>query len=71
VVNRVIQYLYGMRSRAIYYGGDKEGINSRGRNKGIRDKGRDNGKDSRGEVQSFICVSDASFINNFIDRKSL
>jgi len=28
-----------MRSRAIYYGGDKEGINGRGRDKGIRDKG--------------------------------
>jgi len=35
-----------MRSRAICYRGDKEGINSRGRDKGIYDKGQDNGRDS-------------------------
>jgi len=28
-----------MRSRVIYYGGDKEGMNGRGRDKGISDKG--------------------------------
>ena len=37
--DKVIQYLYSTRSRAIYYRGDKEGINSRGRDKGICDKG--------------------------------
>jgi hypothetical protein len=39
VADRVIQYLYSMRSRAIYYREDKEGINSRGRDKGIYNKG--------------------------------
>src|ERR1700733_11363882 len=67
--DRVIQYLYSTRSRAIYYGGDKEGTNGRGRDKGIRDKGRDDG-DGRGEAQSFICASDASFADNSVDRKS-
>jgi hypothetical protein len=51
-----------MRSKVIYYKGDKEGING---------KGRDKGKDSKSEVQLFIYISDASFINNFINRKSL
>jgi hypothetical protein len=60
-----------MRSRVIYYRGDKEGINSRGRDKGIYNKGRDNRKNNRGEVQSFIYTSNALFINNFINRKSL
>jgi hypothetical protein len=60
-----------MRSRAIYYKRDKEGINSKGRDKGIYNKGQDNRKDNRGEVQSFIYTSDALFINNFIDKKSL
>ena len=60
-----------MRSRAIYYRGDKEGINSRGRDKGIRDKGRDNSRDSRSKAQSFICASDALFIDNSVNRKSL
>jgi len=71
VVDRVIQYLYGTRSRAIYYREDKEGINGRGRDKGIRDKGRDNGRDGRGKTQSFICASDALFADNSVDRKSL
>ena len=35
------------------------------------DKGRDDGRDGRGEAQSFICASDALFINNTINRKSL
>jgi len=39
-----------MRSRVIYYRGDKEGINSIGRDKGIRDKGRDDGRDGRGKA---------------------
>jgi hypothetical protein len=39
-----------MRSRAIYYRGDKEGINSKERDKGIYNKGQDNRRDSRGEV---------------------
>ena len=68
--DRVIQYLYSTRSRAIYYGGDKEGTNGRGRDKGIRDKGRDDGRDGRSEAQSFICASDASFADNSVDRKS-
>jgi hypothetical protein len=59
-----------MRSRVIYYRGDKEGTNSRGRDKGIRDRGRDNGRDGRGEAQLFIYTSDASFADNSIDRKS-
>ena len=59
-----------MRSRVIYYGGDKEEINGRGRDKGIRNKGRDDG-DSRGEAQLFIYASDALFADNFINRKSL
>jgi hypothetical protein len=50
VVDRVIQYLYSIRYRAIYYRGDKEGINSRGRNKGIYNKGQDDGRDGRGKV---------------------
>jgi hypothetical protein len=39
MADRVIQYLYSMRSKAIYYRGDKEEINSRGRDKGIYNKG--------------------------------
>ena len=58
-----------MRSRAIYYRGDKEGINGRGRDKGIYDKGRDNG-DGRGKAQSFICASDVLFTENSVNRKS-
>ena len=60
-----------MRSRAIYYGGDKEGINGKGRDKGISDKGRDDGRDGRGKAQSFIYASDALFADNSDDRKSL
>jgi hypothetical protein len=60
-----------MRSRVIYYRRDKEGINDRGRDKGIRDKGRDDGRDGRGKAQLFICASDALFIDNSINRKSL
>jgi hypothetical protein len=60
-----------MRSRVIYYRGDKEGINSKKRDKGIYNKGWDNGKDSRGEVQLFIYTSNASFTDNSINRKSL
>ena len=59
-----------MRSRAIYYRGDKEGINGRGRDKGICNKGQDN-RDGRGKAQSFIYTSDASFIDNSVNRKSL
>jgi hypothetical protein len=60
-----------MRSRAIYYGGDKEGINSRGRDKGIRDKGRDNERDGRSKAQSFIYTNNASLVDNSVNRKSL
>jgi hypothetical protein len=56
-----------MRGRAIYYRGDKEGINGRGRD--IRDKGRDDGG-GRGEAQSFIYASDVLFTDNSINRKS-
>jgi hypothetical protein len=57
---RVIQYLYGTRSRAICYR-DNDGTNDR------RDDGGDN---RRKEAQSFICASDASFADNTVDRKS-
>ena len=60
-----------MRSRAIYYGGDKEGMNSRGRDKGIYNKGQDNRRDSRSKAQSFIYTSNALFADNSVDRKSL
>jgi hypothetical protein len=50
VADSVIQYLYSIKSRAIYYRKDKEGINSKGRDKGIYNKGRDNRKDSKGKV---------------------
>jgi len=59
-----------MRSRAICYRGDEEGINGRRRDKGIRDKGQNDGRDGRGEAQSFICASDALFTDNSINRKS-
>jgi hypothetical protein len=59
-----------MRSRVIYYGGDKEGINGKGRDKGISDKGRDNG-DGRSKAQSFIYASDVLLADNSVDRKSL
>ena len=71
MVDRVIQYLYSIRSRVIYYRGDKEGINSRGRDKGIRDKGRDNRRDGRGKAQLFIYTSDILFIDNSVNRRSL
>ena len=71
MANRVIQYLYGIRSRAIYYRGDKEGMNGRGRDKGIHNKGWDNRRDSRSKMQSFICASNASFTDNFVNKKSL
>ena len=60
-----------MRSRAIYYGGDKEGMNSRGKDKGIRDKGQDDRRDSRSKVQLFIYASNALFADNSVNRKSL
>jgi hypothetical protein len=60
-----------MRSRAIYYRGDKEGTNSRGRDKGIYDKGQNNRKDNKSKVQSFIYTSNASFMDNSVNRKSL
>jgi hypothetical protein len=59
-----------MRSRAIYYRGNKEGINSRWRDKGIYNKGQDNRKNGKSEAQSFIYISDVSFTDNFINRKS-
>ena len=71
MVDRVIQYLYSIRSRAIYYRGDKEGINGRGRDKGTRDKGRDDRRDGRGKAQLFICASDVLFADNTVNRKSL
>ena len=59
-----------MRSKAIYYRGGKEGINSRGRDKEIYNKGWDN-RDGRGKAQLFICASNALFADNSINRKSL
>ena len=60
-----------MRSRAIYYRGDKEGMNGKGRDKGISNKGQDDGRDGRGKAQLFICTSNALFIDNSVNRKSL
>ena len=71
MADRVIQYLYSIRSRAIYYRGDKEGTNSKKRDKGINNKGQDNRKDGKNKVQSFIYTSNASFADNSINRKSL
>jgi hypothetical protein len=59
--DRVIQYLYGTRSRAICYGGVNNGTND------MRDDGRGRSGD---EARSFICASDASFADNTADRKS-
>jgi hypothetical protein len=50
VADRVIQYLYSIKSRVIYYRGNKEGTNGKGRDKGIYNKGQDNEKDSKGEA---------------------
>ena len=58
-----------MRSKAIYYGGDKEGINSKGRD--INNKGRNNRKDSKSKAQSFIYASNVLFADNSVNRKSL
>ena len=69
MVDRVIQYLYSTRSRAICYRGDKEGTNGRGRDKGIRNKGQDDG-DGRSKAQLFIYASNASFTDNSVNRKS-
>ena len=57
MVDRVIQYLYSTRDKAIYYKGD--------------DKGQDNRKNNKNKTQSFIYASNALFINNFVNRKSL
>ena len=46
-------------------------MNGKKRDKGISNKEQDNGKDSKNEVQSFICASNASFVDNSVDRKSL
>ena len=37
--NKVIQYLYSTKSRAIYYGGNMKRTNSKGKDKEISDKG--------------------------------
>ena len=59
--DRVIQYLYGTRNRAICYGGVDSGTSD------MRDDG--GGRDGN-EARSFICASDASFADNTADRKS-
>jgi len=59
-----------MRSRVIYYRGDKEQINGKERDKEISDKGRDNG-DSRSKAQLFIYTSDILCTDNSVNRKSL
>jgi len=46
-------------------------MNSKERDKGINNKKQDNRKDSKSEAQSFIYASNASFMDNSIDRKSL
>ena len=56
MADKVIQYLYSIRGKAIYYKGD--------------DKGQNNKRDSRGKVQLFIYASNILFINNSVDRKS-
>jgi len=68
VADKVIQYLYGTRSRAICYKGDTEGNN---KERNISDKGQDNKKDSKNKTQSFIYASNALFADNSVDRKSL
>jgi hypothetical protein len=60
-----------MRSRAIYYKENKEGINSKGRDQRIYNKGQDNGRDCKNEMQSFIYISNALFTDNSVNRKSL
>ena len=50
MADKVIQYLYSMRGKAIYYGGDIKGINSKGRNIGIYNKGQDNRRNGKSEV---------------------
>jgi hypothetical protein len=59
-----------MKSKAIYYKENKEGINSKGKDKGIYDKGWDNRRDYKSKIQSFICISNTLFINNSINKKS-
>ena len=49
-VNKVIQYLYSTRGKAIYYGGNIKGMNGKGRDIGIYNKGQDNGRDSKSEA---------------------
>ena len=71
MADRIIQYLYNTKSRAIYYGGDKEETNSKGRDKGISNKRQDNKKDNKSKVQSFIYVSNALFTDNSVNKKSL
>jgi hypothetical protein len=39
-----------MRSRAIYYKGDKKEINSKGKDKEIYNKGQDNRRDGRNKA---------------------
>ena len=46
-------------------------MNGKGKDKEIRDKGRDDGRDGRGIAQLFIYASDALFIDNSVNRKSL
>ena len=57
MVDKVIQYLYSIRGKAIYYKKDN--------------RGQDNEKDNKSKVQLFICISNASFTDNSINRKSL
>ena len=59
--DRVIQYLYGTRNRAICYGDIVSGTNDMRDNGGSRDGN---------EARSFICANDASFADNTVDRKS-
>ena len=68
MVNKVIQYLYSIRSRVIYYRRDTEGINGKGRS--IK-AGQDNKKDSRSKTQLFIYTSNILFADNSINKKSL
>ena len=69
MADKIIQYLYGTKGRAIYYGGDTEGTN--GKERDINGKGQDDREDGKNKVQSFICVSDALFVDNSINKKSL
>jgi len=68
VADKVIQYLYGTKSKAICY---REDIKENNKKRNISNKGQDNRRDSKSKTQLFIYASNASFTNNSINKKSL